>query len=119
MLRTLIGDAAFRAGMDRYFAENDGKAATVEDFLEAFEAASGRDLSRFAEWYERPGTPRVAASGSYDASAQTYRLAFRQTRPGAGADAPPLVVPIRLGLVGSDGPLDAATSERVEAGTSW
>ncbi|MGE7155657.1 aminopeptidase N [Methylorubrum rhodesianum] len=116
MLRTLIGDAAFRAGMDRYFAENDGKAATVEDFLEAFEAASGRDLSRFAEWYERPGTPRVAASGSYDASVQTYRLAFRQTRPGAGADAPPLVVPIRLGLVGSDGPLDAATSERVEAG---
>ncbi|HJE23632.1 MAG TPA: aminopeptidase N [Methylorubrum populi] len=116
MLRTLIGEAAFRAGMDRYFADNDGRAATVEDFLKAFEAVTGRDLTRFAEWYERPGTPRVAVSGHYDAAARTYRLDFRQTRPGAGADAPPLIVPISLGLVGPDGPLDQATSDRVEDG---
>jgi aminopeptidase N len=116
MLRTLIGETAFRAGMDRYFADNDGTAATVEDFLKAFEAVTGRDLARFAEWYERPGTPRVAVSGSYDAAAKTYRLAFRQTRPGAGADAPPLVIPIRLGLVGTDGPLIDAASGRVEDG---
>ena len=116
MLRTLIGEAAFRAGMDRYFADNDGTAATVEDFLRAFETVTGRDLGRFAEWYERPGTPRVAVSGHYDAAAKTYRLAFRQTRPGAGADAPPLVIPVRLGLIGAEGPLDEATSERVETG---
>ncbi|CAO4155913.1 aminopeptidase N [Methylorubrum aminovorans] len=116
MLRTLIGETAFRAGMDRYFAENDGTAATVEDFLKAFEAVTGRDLSRFAEWYERPGTPRVMVSGTYEPNAGTYRLTFRQTRPGAGADAPPLVIPIRLGLVGADGPFDGVTSARVEAG---
>lgn len=116
MLRTLIGEAAFRAGMDRYFADNDGTAATVEDFLRAFEQVTGRDLSRFAEWYERPGTPRVAVSGRYDADAKTYRLDFRQTRPGAGADAPPLVIPVRLGLIGPDGPLAEATSAEVEAG---
>ncbi|GMA76787.1 hypothetical protein GCM10025880_32040 [Methylorubrum aminovorans] len=104
MLRTLIGETAFRAGMDRYFAENDGTAVTVEDFLKAFEAVTGRDLSRFAEWYERPGTPRVTVSGTYEPNAGTYRLTFRQTRPGAGADAPPLVIPIRLGLVGAGGP---------------
>ncbi|QIJ73513.1 aminopeptidase N [Methylobacterium sp. NI91] len=115
MLRTLIGETAFRAGMDRYFAENDGTAATVEDFLKAFEAVTGRDLSRFAEWYERPGTPRVTVSGTYEPNAGTYRLTFRQTRPGAGADAPPLVIPIRLGLVGAGGPLDGVTSARVEA----
>ncbi|CAO4165412.1 aminopeptidase N [Methylorubrum aminovorans] len=116
MLRTLIGETAFRAGMDRYFAENDGTAATVEDFLKAFEAVTGRDLSRFAEWYERPGTPRVTVSGTYEPNAGTYRLTFRQTRPGAGADAPPLVIPIRLGLVGDEGPLDGVTSARVKAG---
>ncbi|MEH3117367.1 MAG: aminopeptidase N [Methylorubrum populi] len=115
MLRTLIGEAAFRQGMDRYFADNDGTAATVEDFLRAFEAVTGRDLARFAEWYERPGTPRVAVAGHYDARARTYRLEFRQTRPGAGADAPPLVIPVGLGLVGADGPL-AAASERVVDG---
>ena len=116
MLRTLIGEADFRAGMDRYFADNDGRAATVEDFLRAFETASGRDLSRFAEWYERPGTPRVAVTGTYDASGQTYRLDFRQTRPGAGADAPPLVIPVSLGLVGAAGPLEGAASPRARGG---
>ena len=116
MLRTLIGEAAFREGMDRYFADNDGTAATVEDFLKAFETVTGRDLSRFAEWYERPGTPRVAVYGRYDAGARTYRLDFRQTRPGAGADAPPLVIPVRLGLIGPDGPLAEATGDAVENG---
>jgi aminopeptidase N len=116
MLRTLVGESAFRAGMDRYFSDNDGRAATVEDFLVAFEAASGRDLARFAEWYERPGTPRVAVTGTYDAAERTYRLDFRQTRPGAGADAPPLVIPVRLGLVGPDGPLGEATCPQVEDG---
>ncbi len=116
MLRTLIGERAFRAGMDRYFSENDGTAATVEDFLKAFEAETGRDLSDFAEWYERPGTPRVAVSGHYDETRKTYRLDFRQTRPGAGADAPPVVIPVRLGLIGAEGPLDEATSPQLEDG---
>ncbi|GLS46519.1 aminopeptidase N [Methylobacterium brachythecii] len=115
MLKTLIGEESFRKGMDRYFADNDGTAATVEDFLSAFATETGRDLSHFAQWYERPGTPRIAVSGHYDAAAKTYRLDFRQTRPGAGADAPPLVIPVALGLVGEHGPLDAK-SERVRGG---
>ena len=114
MLRTLIGAAAFREGMDRYFADNDGRAATVEDFLAAFAAVTGRDLSQFAEWYERPGTPRVAVEGRYDAGARTYRLDLRQMRPGAGAEAPPLLIPIALGLVGPDGPLDAVCERVVD-----
>ncbi|GJE53690.1 aminopeptidase N [Methylobacterium thuringiense] len=115
MLKTLIGEAAFRNGMDRYFSENDGTAATVEDFLAAFATETGRDLAHFAQWYERPSTPRIAVSGHYDATAKTYRLDFRQTRPGAGADAPPLVIPVALGLIGPDGPL-TATNARVRDG---
>ncbi|KQP75076.1 aminopeptidase [Methylobacterium sp. Leaf113] len=115
MLRTLLGAQAFRAGMDRYFTDNDGTAATVEDFLAAFAATSGRDLSAFARWYERPGTPRVAVQAHYDRQARTYRLEFRQSLPGA-SDSPPLVIPIRLGLVGPDGPLVAARSDRMEDG---
>ena len=104
MLRTLIGEAAFRQGMTRYFADNDGRAATVEDFLAAFAAVTGRDLAAFARWYERPGTPTLAASGVYDAAGRTYRLNLGQSLPG---DGPPLVIPIRLGLVGASGPLAA------------
>ncbi|WP_019905504.1 aminopeptidase N [Methylobacterium sp. 77] len=114
MLRTLIGPAAFRAGMDRYFSDNDGRAATVEDFLAAFATETGRDLSALAQWYERPGTTVIGVEGHYDSSARTYRLCFRQRLPGA-EDGPPLAVPIALGLVGEDGPI-AASCERVVEG---
>jgi aminopeptidase N len=114
MLRTLLGPIAFRAGMDRYFADNDGTAATVEDFLAAFAVTSGRDLTAFARWYERPGTPRVAVEGRYDPEAATYHLSFRQSLPGA-PDSQPLVITVSLGLIGANGPL-AAVSDRVRDG---
>lgn len=114
MLRTLIGAKAFRAGMDRYFSDNDGRAATVEDFLDAFAAVTGRDLSAFARWYERPGTPRVTVQEHYDPAARSYRLAFTQSLPGSEGEA--LVIPIRLGLVGADGPLAGPRCDRVVDG---
>jgi aminopeptidase N len=117
MLRTLIGPEAFRAGMDRYFADNDGRAATVEDFLAAFAAVTGRDLSAFARWYERPGTPRLSVTVAYDPQAARCTLRFIQSLPGEdGQDAPPLVIPVALGLVGSSGPLADATCPDVRDG---
>ncbi|MCJ2144299.1 aminopeptidase N [Methylobacterium sp. E-066] len=117
MLRTLIGPEAFRAGMDRYFADNDGRAATVEDFLAAFAAVTGRDLSDFARWYERPGTPRLSVTMAYDPGAARCTLRFAQSLPGEGGqDAPPLVIPVALGLVGAAGPLAGATCPNVRDG---
>ncbi|HLF24056.1 MAG TPA: aminopeptidase N, partial [Burkholderiales bacterium] len=43
MVRTLIGPDKFRAGMDLYFERHDGEAATVEQFIQCFAEASGRD----------------------------------------------------------------------------
>jgi aminopeptidase N len=110
MLKTLIGEADFRRGMDLYFERCDGTAATVEDFLGAFAEVTGRDLSHFARWYEQAGTPRVTARGRYDEAARTYRLDLAQeTAP--TPDQPvkePLVIPVLLGLVAADGtPLEA------------
>ncbi len=117
MLRTLLGAAAFRAGMDRYFADNDGRAATVEDFLAAFAAVTGRDLAAFARWYERPGTPHLSVTASYDPGAARCRLRLAQSLPGeAGQDGPPLVIPVALGLVGASGPLAGATCADVVNG---
>ena len=104
MLKTLLGPAAFRAGMDRYFADNDGRAATVEDFLAAFEAASGRDLQAFAQWYARPGTPRLAFRTAHDPAAGTCEIHLSQSLDGGA----PLVIPVALGLVGASGALEAA-----------
>jgi len=105
MLKTLIGDDAFRRGMDRYFARCDGTAATVEDFLAAFAHAAGKDLSHFARWYAQAGTPRVAVTGHYDAAKRTYRLDFAQATPATPgqAEKAPMAMPVALGLVAADG----------------
>ncbi len=104
MLHTLLGEKTFRAGMDRYFADNDGHAATIEDFLAAHAKASGRDLSQFARWYSQAGTPELAIEDAFDAASGRYTLCLTQRQPAvAGADAQPLLIPLRFALYGSDG----------------
>jgi aminopeptidase N len=101
MLNVLIGDDAFRKGMDLYFDEYDGTAATIEDFISCFAQTSGRDLTEFSRWYHQSGTPLVAVTASYDAKAETFTLDFAQScKPTPGQDKKePFVIPVALGLV--------------------
>ncbi|HUY03252.1 MAG TPA: aminopeptidase N, partial [Rhodocyclaceae bacterium] len=100
MIRTLIGKEAFRRGMDLYFARHDGQAVTCDDFVLAMAAASGVDLGQFMRWYEQAGTPRLTASGRYDAQARRYTLRLEQ-RIAEGNQ--PYHIPVAVGLVGPDG----------------
>src|SRR3974390_307110 len=59
MLKVLLGAQNFRTGMDLYFARHDGQAATVEEFVQCFADASGRDMAPFMRWYAQAGTPVV------------------------------------------------------------
>src|SRR5690606_20617496 len=117
MLKTLIGDDAFRRGMNLYFDRYDGTAATIEEFLGCFAEASGRDLGHFAQWYEQAGTPTVNARGHYDAEAKTYRLALTQATPPTPGqpEKSPQLIPISLGLVGQSG-AEIALSPAATAG---
>jgi aminopeptidase N len=124
MLKTLVGDSAFRAGMDLFLSRCDGTAATVEDFLACFAETSGMDLGRFATWYRQAGTPTLVVQSEYDPAARTLKLDFAQTTPPTPGQSTkePVVIPIRLGLVGEDGtaiPLrtDAPFAETSEGGT--
>ncbi len=45
MLKTLVGDAGYKKALDLYFERHDGDAATIEDWLQVFEDATGRDLT--------------------------------------------------------------------------
>ena len=105
MLKTLIGDDAFRRGMDLYFERCDGTAATIEDFLACFEASSGRDLTEFKRWYSQAGTPVVTFRTAYDESAATFTVEISQTlAPTPGQETKlPMTMPIALGLVDADG----------------
>ena len=68
MIQTLIGKDKFRKGMDKYFELHDGQAVTTEDFVNAMELASGKDLTQFKNWYSRPGTPTVVINSRQDGS---------------------------------------------------
>ena len=105
MVKTLIGPDKFRAGMDLYFARHDGEAATVEQFIQCFADASGRDMTQFMRWYSQAGTPQVTVTSRFDAAGKTYTLDCKQSlapTPGQPTKEP-MVIPLALGLVGKDG----------------
>src|SRR6185369_8570050 len=105
MVQTLIGKQKFRAGMDLYFARHDGEAATVEQFIQCFADASGRNMTQFMRWYGQAGTPDVTVTGHFDEPRKTFILECKQAIP-ATPNQPskePMVIPLSLGLVGKDG----------------
>jgi len=100
MLHTVIGIEAFRDGLRRYLTEQDGKAATIEDFVGALSAASGHDLSPFLAWYAQAGTPQLRLTRAWDAASKRLILRFTQHTPSAPGqpDKQALPIPIRLRL---------------------
>ena len=81
MLHTLLGSEKFAQGLRDYLAAHDGGAATIEDFLGAISRAGGRDLTGFARWYDRAGTPRLEVEGRYHGGVGEYRLVLKQLPP--------------------------------------
>ncbi|MBK1728572.1 aminopeptidase N [Halorhodospira halophila] len=105
MYHTLLGDDAFRRGVQRYLQRHDGEAATIEDFLAAMEEAGGLDLQQFALWYTQAGTPRIEVEDHYDAEHNTYTLICRQSLPASPGQPhkDPMHIPLAVGLLGRDG----------------
>ncbi len=105
-----IGRAGFAKGMTLYFARHDGQAVTCDDFAQAIADANpdsnlARLLPQFKRWYSQAGTPRLQATGQFDATARSYTLNFSQScaaTPGQDTKEP-FVIPVHLGLVSSSG----------------
>jgi aminopeptidase N len=100
MLAGALGKDGFRRGMDRYFEHNDGRAATLEDFLTALGEANHTDLMPYLAWYGQAGTPRLKAHGHYDAIRREYTLTLSQPVSGSSGteSRPPLPIPVKLAL---------------------
>jgi aminopeptidase N len=105
MMATIIGRAAFRRGMDLYFARHDNHAVTIDDFVQAMQDASGVDLSEFKRWYHQAGTPEISVEDAYDPDTKRYALTISQhTRPTPGQpDKQPQVIPVAMGLLDGNG----------------
>ena len=127
MMQTLVGRAGFAKGMTLYFERHDGQAVTCDDFAQAIaDANPGSDLAamlpQFKRWYSQAGTPKVQATGVYNAHAQTYTLTFSQTcalQVGETGKLP-FVIPVGLGLIdaqGQDMPLQLAEEAAAGSGS--
>ncbi|MGN6237179.1 aminopeptidase N [Dyella sp.] len=100
MLAGKLGADGFRRGMDRYFERNDGRAATIEDFLAALGEANDLDLTPYLAWYGQAGTPRLRARGQFDAAARRYTLSLSQHTPATAGqpEKQSLPIPVKLAL---------------------
>ena len=104
MMRTILGEEAFRKGSDLYFERHDGQAVTCEDFVTAMEDASGIDLSQFRLWYSQAGTPKVTASLIHNASSATATLKLSQSVPATPGqtEKQPMLLPMKTALIGGE-----------------
>ena len=80
MLRGLVGDEAFWAGIRSYYSAHMNGHATTADFREHMERASGRDLGTFFDqWLTRGGLVRLAGDWQHDAGAGVVTIRLTQT----------------------------------------
>jgi aminopeptidase N len=102
MMRTILGEEAFRKGSDLYFERHDGQAVTCEDFVKAMEDASGVDLTQFRLWYSQAGTPQIAAKLEHDPASSSATLQLRQRIPDTPGQTgkQPMVIPLKAALIG-------------------
>ncbi|MGB0508134.1 MAG: aminopeptidase N [Pikeienuella sp.] len=103
MLRRIVGPEGYDKALQLYFDRHDGQACTIEDWIGAFQDATGEDLSHFAQWYGQAGTPRIGVEEAF--ADGVYSLTLTQkTRPTPGQEAKAAMdVPVAYGFLGSDG----------------
>ena len=110
MMQTLTSREGFAKGMALYFERHDGQAVTCDDFAQSIADANpgsalATHLTQFKRWYAQAGTPRVQATGVYNADARSYVLTLSQSCAACpGQDhKEPFVIPVQMGLLGADG----------------
>ncbi|MEU4570085.1 aminopeptidase N [Micromonospora sp. NPDC023956] len=98
VLRQLVawlGDEAFLAGLNAHFAAHRFGNATLADLLASLGAASGRDLTAWAErWLRRPQVNTLRAEVGLDADGRYTQVAIVQSAP----ETHPVLRPHRIGV---------------------
>ncbi len=102
LYHTLLGEAGFQKGMNRYIERFDGQAVTVEDFRDAMGAANDVDLSQMHNWYTQAGTPTLKVEKHFDAATGTLTLHCEQFLKGQSTHAP-LLIPVLFGFLDDSG----------------
>ncbi|QOC90760.1 aminopeptidase N [Micromonospora craniellae] len=98
VLRQLVawlGDEAFLAGLNDHFARHRFGNATLADLLDSLNAASGRELTDWAEsWLRTAQVNTLRAEVTVDADGRYAEVAVTQTAP----PSHPVLRPHRIGV---------------------
>lgn len=94
MLRNLIGDPAFKKGIQNYYATYFNANTNTDAFIVEMEKASKKDLKLFfKQWLYQPINPTINASWNYDATTQKLKIHLNQTQ----VDQFLFTVPVEMG----------------------
>jgi len=81
MLRRLLGEEDFWAGVQSYVDTYQHQVVETADFRRCLEASSGRSLARFFDqWLYSPGYPKLKLSFNHDAERGEAVLSLKQTQ---------------------------------------
>jgi aminopeptidase N len=79
MLRSLVGDEAFYASLNKYLKDNEYTAVEVDELRMAFEDVTGRDLNWFFnQWYLSAGHPTLDVKYEYVPEKRTMNIIVDQ-----------------------------------------
>lgn len=104
MMRGLLGERKFWAGIRHYVDLHQYDVVTTDDFQKAMEVEAGQSLDEFfAQWTRHAGFPEFQVSQRYDADARKLHLVVRQTQQ-VDSLTPLYHVPVKVEVTTAAGP---------------
>jgi aminopeptidase N len=105
MIRSLMGDSLFFAGIREYYDHYRHGTATSDDLCIAFEQVSHTQLRWFFDqWLRRPGVPELTVSWKYDESLGHVTVEVLQN-----PRTPAFRFPLAIDVYTADGKVDVVT----------
>lgn len=102
--RNILGEEVYFKGAKEYFKNNDGSAATIEDWLIALRTQDkDNKLNGIEKWYSQAGTPILEINSEY--SGNSLKLTLSQSTPDTirQTNKEWVPIPIKLALFSETG----------------
>ncbi len=101
MLKTLVKEKNFNIGFTNFISEYDGKAATIDQFVEKIlENNKEINIEKFKIWYKQNGTPLLRFKREWDKEKKVLKIKVSQENPNKKSlyNDLPLIIPIKTAI---------------------
>tara|TARA_Y100001970_G_scaffold291952_1_gene431209 strand:+ start:13447 stop:16056 length:2610 start_codon:yes stop_codon:yes gene_type:complete len=101
MLKTLLNKSDFINGFKSFIEKYDGKAATIDDFVETIIGLNKEiDIHKFKIWYEQNGTPEIKFKRLWDKKNKELTIWVSQHNLNSKnkINIKPLIIPINIAI---------------------